>query len=568
MPLSLKIDKTAPVTTVATTTAPNGANGWFITAPVTVHTQGTDAISGIASCTSPDQLVTTDTAGTTLFGTCTDMAGNSSTSSTVVKLDTTDPIAAIIITSGTEGANGWYTSSVIATASGSDNVSGPVVCALDVQSYTLETTGTVLSSVCTNEAGRTTTPTINVKIDKTAPVIVFSTLPALPDGDNGWFISNVTLVTVCTETISPVVFETPAYQVTTETAGLDVSGMCTNEAGLSSSATKTIKLDKTGPTEVMLAVSTGNLGDNGWYTTDVVVSTAGVDDISGPVTCTADQPWNVEEDAPGHTFNGSCTNQAGLLVNAAPLAVKIDKTPPTDVELVFTGTTGNNGWWISDVLIETVGVELISDPLVCTPDQNVVADIASLLVEGSCENNAGLITDAAPVTIKVDKTPPTLTPILASPLLKGTLGIVALPNATDETSGVATSSCAPVVTTAVGTFTVVCTATDFAGNTGTASVEYEILDPNADCGQVMFGTLPSLAGGFGTFAFSCGSLAQLLTASGCPAATSTFYYNKPGGGFAVWLPGTTVAAANAEFLAIFNGTPQIPPKTIFTVKCV
>ncbi len=100
------------------------------------------------------------------------------------------------------------------------------------------------------------------------------------------------------------------------------------------------------------------------------------------------------------------------------------------------------------------------------------------------------------------------------------------------------------------------------------TIQYTVLATSASCGQILFGTKPPLGGGTGTFAFSCGSLPQLLTASGCPQATATFFYNKPGGGFAVWIPGSSVAAANAEFLSIFNGDPPIPVNTIFTVKCV
>ena len=35
--------------------------------------------------------------------------------------------------------------------------------------------------------------------------------------------------------------------------------------------------------------SIGTLGATGWYTSDVTVRTSGADDLSGPVTCTADQ---------------------------------------------------------------------------------------------------------------------------------------------------------------------------------------------------------------------------------------------------------------------------------------
>jgi hypothetical protein len=90
----------------------------------------------------------------------------------------------------------------------------------------------------------------------------------------------------------------------------------------------------------------------------------------------------------------------------------------------------------------------------------------------------------------------------------------------------------------------------------------------APSGGILFGNRPPAGGGFGTFAFGGGTLEQLLSASGCPPATAVFFYNKPDGGWAVWVPGSQVALVNAEFRAIFSGSPPIPAGTIFTAKCV
>jgi hypothetical protein len=96
-------------------------------------------------------------------------------------------------------------------------------------------------------------------------------------------------------------------------------------------------------------------------------------------------------------------------------------------------------------------------------------------------------------------------------------------------------------------------------------VEYEVASVE---GSILFGYLPPASGGFGTFAFGGGTFPQLLTATGCPEATSVFFWNKPDGNFAVWVPGSQVAVVNAEFLAIFDGTPPLPEQSIFTARCV
>jgi hypothetical protein len=90
-----------------------------------------------------------------------------------------------------------------------------------------------------------------------------------------------------------------------------------------------------------------------------------------------------------------------------------------------------------------------------------------------------------------------------------------------------------------------------------------------ECGGViLFGSAPPPGGGFGTFAFDCGSLEELVAASGCPEETATFFYNKPDGGFAVYIPGTEIGIVNEEFMTIFSGDPAIEETTIFTAKCV
>jgi len=93
-----------------------------------------------------------------------------------------------------------------------------------------------------------------------------------------------------------------------------------------------------------------------------------------------------------------------------------------------------------------------------------------------------------------------------------------------------------------------------------------------DPDMILNGFPPPAGGGFGTFEFCGGTYDQLFDASNCPGPESTslsaFFYNKPSGSFAVWIPGSTVAAANAEFMTIFpNQDVPIPPGTIFTAKC-
>jgi hypothetical protein len=86
--LTVKLDKTAPAVAAAPGRAPN-AGGWY-NAAVTVTFSGTDATSGIASCTS-SQYAGPDNAAAAVAGSCSDNAGNVTSGSFPLKYDATPP---------------------------------------------------------------------------------------------------------------------------------------------------------------------------------------------------------------------------------------------------------------------------------------------------------------------------------------------------------------------------------------------------------------------------------------------------------------------------------------------
>lgn len=76
---------------------------------------------------------------------------------------------------------------------------------------------------------------------------------------------------------------------------------------------------------------------------------------------------------------------------------------------------------------------------------------------------------------------------------------------------------------------------------------------------------PASGGGIGLFVFNGGTVQQLVTASGCNPATASFYVTS-GGVFLTYVPGTTITAVNADFLAKFPGG-NIPANTPMMGKC-
>jgi hypothetical protein len=85
----LKYDATPPQVSITPARKPD-ANGWF-NHPVAIAVAGSDATSGIASCTGSTKYAGPDTAGVNVAGSCTDNAGNTASGSLTLKYDSTPP---------------------------------------------------------------------------------------------------------------------------------------------------------------------------------------------------------------------------------------------------------------------------------------------------------------------------------------------------------------------------------------------------------------------------------------------------------------------------------------------
>jgi hypothetical protein len=312
----------------------------------------------------------------------------------------------------------------------------------------------------------------------TAPSAV-TTLNSVANGTNDWYTTAPAWTTNGADSLSELVndpCQTGTY-AGPEGTGLIVSGTCTDKAGNAmSDDSDPFKYDATGPSAA-LAVTAGTLGSNGWYTSDVTVDTDGTDSISSPVTCTADQSQTTE--TAGQVFNGSCTNNAGLTTNAAPLTVKLDKTGPSAALAVTAGTLGGSGWYRSDVTVGTSGTDSISNPTSCTADQFQTTSTNGETFNGACTNNAGLTTNAAPLIVKLDKVPPTLT-WSGGPANSGSYYFGSVPAAPTCTSvdPLYSGPNGCTVTgygTAVGPHTMTATALDVAGNSYSETRSYTVL---------------------------------------------------------------------------------------------
>jgi hypothetical protein len=126
--LEIKVDTIAPFLSPVVP-SPDGANGWFITAPVAVSASGSDSGSGLASALAsvdggiwePDMLLSDGVYSIDFRST--DNAGNLTTTSRTVKIDTVPPSLSTSIM-GTAGNNGWYVSQTNTAIVARDETSG------------------------------------------------------------------------------------------------------------------------------------------------------------------------------------------------------------------------------------------------------------------------------------------------------------------------------------------------------------------------------------------------------------------------------------------------------------
>jgi hypothetical protein len=188
------------------------------------------------------------------------------------------------------------------------------------------------------------------------------------------------------------------------------------------------------------------------------------------------------------------------------------------------------------------------------------------------------------VTVKIDKTKPTLSPVVSpNPvLLNGAATVTS--GAADALSGLASQSCDALVTSSVGAKSVNCTATDNAGNTNTVSASYQVIyswtgffqpvDNLPTLNAVKAGSaIPvkfSLAGNQGLSIFTAGyPLSRLIACdSGAPlddieqtvtAAGSSLSYDPVSGQYKyVWKTDKTWALTCRQLVVkLVDGTEQM-----------
>lgn len=160
--------------------------------------------------------------------------------------DTTPPVIKPHI-SGTLGKNGWYISAVTVTWEVSDpesEITASTGC--EESKLTADTQGQTLTCTATS-AGGTSSESVTVKIDQTAPVDVQGMPDRAPD-QGGWYNHPLTVTFTGQDATSGIASCTAATYSGPDSAAASVSGTCSDNAGNTSpAAVFSFQYDATAP---------------------------------------------------------------------------------------------------------------------------------------------------------------------------------------------------------------------------------------------------------------------------------------------------------------------------------
>ena len=400
---TIKIDADPPTGVTAAAARSPDQNGWY-NHPVGISWNGSDATSGIASCTSIT-YTGPDSGSAAPGGTCTDQAGNSSGTVTyALKFDDTAPSVTAGASRGPD-VNGWYNHAVTVSWAGTDPTSGVASCTSPVSFNGPDTASAAPSGTCTDQAGNTSgAVSFPLKFDATAPAGVSAAASRAPD-QNGWFNHAVGISWSGSDATSGIASCTSINYTGPDSANAAPSGTCTDKAGNTSSAVSfPLKFDDTAPS---VSASAGRGPDvNGWYNHAVTISWAGSDSMSGLASCTAPLTYS-SPDSASAAPSGTCTDNAGNTSAGVAFPLKFDATAPTNIAAAAARAPDLNGWFNHAVGISWSGSDATSGVASCTSTTYTGPDSSTAAPTGVCTDKAGNTSSSLAFPLKFDATAPT-----------------------------------------------------------------------------------------------------------------------------------------------------------------
>ncbi len=500
--------------------------------------------------------------------------------------DLTPPSVTPIIT-GTLGEAGWYVSDVIVDWDVFDPDS-PITSTVGCTQSTVtsDTAGVTFTCTATHTAANmqmlTTTESVTIKRDTAAPTIAATKTGTL--GDNGWHTSDVSISFSCTDSLSGITGCTGPTVISQEGISTAVIGVATDEAGNQATTTASAKIDKTPPTIIGTRTAANA---NGWNNSDVTVSFACGDAVSGIASCSPQQVLSAE--GAGQSRTGTARNQAGLEATATVANINIDKTPPSIASASMPAPNAA-GWNNTAVDISFVCDDALSGVQSCPATVVRNTEGAGQVTNGTTTDLAGNQASTA-TTTSIDATPPTVSATASPPA--GGNGVTEPPVSVafvcnDSLSGIDLCPGVSILPAAGFGITEEGTALDKAGNSAQARVVLNIGNPeilptngqSAAEGESVGGVLATVTAaastdgavnvdwGDGTSEQGSLNSTASLSATGAPTTVSAQHVFADNGTYTVSVSATSLAGGmvSGNFdVTVSNAAPTIESISFPTV---
>lgn len=242
----------------------------------------------------------------------------------------------------------------------------------------------------------------------------------------------------------------------------------------------TIFVDDTPP--VITAEIDGELGDNGWYVSDVSLSWTVVDEESDIISTSGCVAETIDTDTSAFVRTCTATSLGGEASQS--VTIKRDATPPT-ADPTVSPPPNELGWHKSDVVVTYNWTDATSGLTVASSRVTITQEGADLDETGTATDFAGNTASITVEGINIDRTPPTVvlsapadgaTFVLNEVVLAGWEASDALSGVDSESGTVASGQAIDTASAGEKSFTV--TATDAAGNTTVVEHLYTVFTPS------------------------------------------------------------------------------------------
>jgi hypothetical protein len=280
-----------------------------------------------------------------------------------------DPPTITVTATPTPNRMGWNNTNVTVTFTCADALSGVAACPPPFL-VAQEGANQIVQGTATDIAGNSSTASINISIDKTAPNIGYAIAP--PPNANGWYTGDVIVTFTCSDALSGIDICPGVLRPAGDGVAITVRGTASDRAGNSAVSVAQLNVDRAPPSVVIQLPASGSVVN----AASVQVSGTVVDATSGlaSIACNnaaaivsgATFSCNVALHEGANTINVTAVDRAGLMSTAG---ISVFMTPAAvahvSVEQPPSGTTLTTpfqvwGWAIDPRATIGTGVDQVN----------------------------------------------------------------------------------------------------------------------------------------------------------------------------------------------------------------